>query len=192
MRRSLEVAMELIVRSGLDAGASATVEGRLTVGREGEFRLTDPSVSRMHAALTRTQDGRAVLEDLGSSGGTMVNGSRISGPVFLVGGDRAAHARCDEAPAANGGGKDQVSASVNPGGENTVANLKGAPRRLHRGSVDLDGDIDVGRRAGGVRARPLRGHARRQADRRERSAADTPRRWGRARPGLRVIGHRSR
>lgn len=80
--------MELIVRSGPDAGASVTVEGKLTIGREAEFRLTDPSVSRMHAALTPAQDGRAVLEDLDSSGGTMVNGSRILGPVSLVGGER--------------------------------------------------------------------------------------------------------
>lgn len=64
------------------------MEGKLTIGREAEFRLTDATVSRMHAAITPTQDGRAVLEDLGSSGGTMVNGSRISGPVFLSGGER--------------------------------------------------------------------------------------------------------
>ena len=36
----------------------------------------------------------------------------------------------DEAPAANGGGKDQGGVSANPGGENTVANLKGVPGDL--------------------------------------------------------------
>jgi hypothetical protein len=80
--------MNLTVRSGPDAGASITVDRRLTVGREGDFRLTDPTVSRMHAAVTPTSDGGALLEDLGSTGGTVVNGTRLFGPVTLRGGEQ--------------------------------------------------------------------------------------------------------
>ena len=79
--------MELIVRSGPDAGASIVVDRRITVGREGDFRLSDPTVSRMHAAVTPTSDG-ALLEDLGSTGGTVVDGTRLFGPVTLRGGEQ--------------------------------------------------------------------------------------------------------
>jgi pSer/pThr/pTyr-binding forkhead associated (FHA) protein len=80
--------MQLTVRSGADAGASVTVDRRLTIGREGDFRLTDPTISRMHAAVTPTSDGRVLLEDLGSTGGTVVNGTRLFGPVTLRGGEQ--------------------------------------------------------------------------------------------------------
>lgn len=80
--------MNLIVRSGPDAGASFAVDRRITIGREGDFRLTDPTVSRTHAAVTPTSDGGALLEDLGSTGGTVVNGTRLFGPVTLRGGEQ--------------------------------------------------------------------------------------------------------
>lgn len=80
--------MNLTVRSGPDAGATTAIDRRLTVGREADFRLTDPTVSRMHAAITPTGGGKAILEDLGSTGGTVVNGSRLFGPVTLQGGEQ--------------------------------------------------------------------------------------------------------
>ena len=80
--------MNLTVRSGPDAGASVTVDRRITIGREGEFRLTDPTISRQHAAVTPTSDGNVLLEDLGSTGGTVVNGTRLFGPVSLQGGEQ--------------------------------------------------------------------------------------------------------
>ena len=48
----------------------------LTVGREPtcDVRLDDPHVSRTHAALER-RDGTVYVRDLGSSGGTFVNGN---------------------------------------------------------------------------------------------------------------------
>ena len=48
----------------------------LTVGREPDcdVRLDDPHVSRTHAALER-RDGTVYVQDLGSSGGTFVNGN---------------------------------------------------------------------------------------------------------------------
>lgn len=80
--------MNLTVRSGPDAGASIIVDRRLTVGREGDFRLADPTVSRMHAAVTPTSDGGVLLEDLGSTGGTFLDGNRLFGPVTLRGGEQ--------------------------------------------------------------------------------------------------------
>lgn len=65
----------------LDTSRSPRALATVSATRAGSRR------SASSAALTPTQDGRAVLEDLGSSGRTMVNGSRISGPVFLVGGE---------------------------------------------------------------------------------------------------------
>lgn len=46
-----------------------------------------PTVSGRHCRLTRTSDGD-VLEDLGSSNGTYVNGVRVAGPVAVRPGDR--------------------------------------------------------------------------------------------------------
>jgi ABC-type multidrug transport system ATPase subunit/pSer/pThr/pTyr-binding forkhead associated (FHA) protein len=56
---------------------SAAFSGdRLTIGRqEGcDLVLPDPNVSRMHAELVRSGDGRTELVDLGSRAGTRVNG----------------------------------------------------------------------------------------------------------------------
>ncbi len=51
----------------------------LTVGREPtcDVRLDDPHVSRTHAALER-RGGTVYVQDLGSSGGTYVNGSKAT------------------------------------------------------------------------------------------------------------------
>src|ERR687892_267511 len=59
----------------------------LTLGREDtDVVLDDPGVSRRHAALRLEGDG-VVVEDLGSSNGTFVNGRRIDGPVEIGEGD---------------------------------------------------------------------------------------------------------
>lgn len=49
--------------------------------------LTEGHASRRHAKLLLTPDG-AWLEDLGSSNGTYINGSRITGRVRIASGDR--------------------------------------------------------------------------------------------------------
>ena len=48
----------------------------IIIGRQGEFKVDDPSVSRLHAKVTRTKDG-VYVEDLGSTGGTYVNGKAV-------------------------------------------------------------------------------------------------------------------
>jgi len=50
------------------------------------LRLTDPAVSRRHLSLT-VQGERVAVEDLGTPGGTRINGQRLRGPRALVPGD---------------------------------------------------------------------------------------------------------
>ena len=74
----------LTVNSGPAAGQSLDVERELLIGRENaDLVIADPEVSRRHATL-RPVDGGVVVEDLGSSNGTFVNGTRISGEVTLL------------------------------------------------------------------------------------------------------------
>lgn len=60
----------------------------ITIGREpvNDIVLSDPEISRRHARLMY-QAGRYVLEDLGSTNGTSVNGRRITEPAVLNAGD---------------------------------------------------------------------------------------------------------
>ncbi|MFN0061618.1 MAG: sigma 54-interacting transcriptional regulator [Myxococcaceae bacterium] len=74
--RVLRYALE--VMNGPSAGESFPLEGTVTVGaHEGaSIRLTDPTVSRLHAELQVRRDGVRV-RDLGSTNGTFVSGTRI-------------------------------------------------------------------------------------------------------------------
>jgi hypothetical protein len=51
----------------------------IIVGKQGNQKvtITDARVSRKHCKLTEQPDGSFILEDLGSSNGTFVNGNRI-------------------------------------------------------------------------------------------------------------------
>jgi pSer/pThr/pTyr-binding forkhead associated (FHA) protein len=62
---------------------------RFTIGRthDCDLRLSDLSVSRRHAELTRGEDGW-MLADLGSHNGTRLNGWLIREPVPVRPGDR--------------------------------------------------------------------------------------------------------
>ena len=64
------------------------VNAEIVMGRDSGVGLTFPSpgVSRRHARLMREGDGY-VLEDLGSSNGTFVNGERLAGRRLLKSGD---------------------------------------------------------------------------------------------------------
>ncbi len=63
-------------------------EGVLTIGREAynDVVLIDPEASRKHAQIS-FQAGRYVVEDLGSTNGTYVNGRQIISPTTLNRGD---------------------------------------------------------------------------------------------------------
>lgn len=69
-------------------GAEFTVQGAAAIGRDNacDIVLGEQSVSRMHARITLDGSGKAMLVDLGSTAGTLVNGVRISPhqPVSLA------------------------------------------------------------------------------------------------------------
>ena len=80
---------QLVMRSGPTPGAAFTLEGdQITIGRDStnEIVINDAEVSRRHARLT-FQGGKYVLEDLGSTNGTFVNGQRLAGPRVLKSGE---------------------------------------------------------------------------------------------------------
>ncbi|HEY5729951.1 MAG TPA: FHA domain-containing protein [Anaerolineales bacterium] len=80
---------QLIMRTGPTPGATFTLEGdQLNIGRDStnEITINDAEISRRHARLTY-QGGKYVLEDLGSTNGTFVNGQRLAGPRVLKAGE---------------------------------------------------------------------------------------------------------
>ncbi|MDX6668035.1 MAG: putative drug exporter of the superfamily, partial [Solirubrobacteraceae bacterium] len=81
-----EAGATLRVVAGASTGIVLTlVDGQLVLGREeqGEGRLGgDDQLSRQHARVSQVE-GRLVIEDLGSTNGTFVNGARIPAPTVL-------------------------------------------------------------------------------------------------------------
>jgi putative peptide zinc metalloprotease protein len=69
---------------GLPDGTRVVLVESLTIGRspENAVQLEDASVSRAHASIA-VADGRATLEDAGSSHGTWLDGRRVNGAVPL-------------------------------------------------------------------------------------------------------------
>lgn len=59
-----------------------------TIGREAgnDILINDPQVSRHHARLT-LQDSEYLLEDLGSTNGSYINGRRVTEPALIAAGD---------------------------------------------------------------------------------------------------------
>ncbi|MEA2480422.1 MAG: type transport system ATP-binding protein, partial [Thermoleophilaceae bacterium] len=81
----------LRVLGGPATGRELSIGNDLLLGREdsGAGVLDgDTELSRRHARVTRTAEGSLVLEDLGSTNGTFLNGWRIPVPQFLSPGDR--------------------------------------------------------------------------------------------------------
>jgi hypothetical protein len=79
----------VVIREGAGAGSEHPLDGELILGREqgsADLVIDDPGVSRRHARVL-PEGGAVIVEDLGSSNGTYVNGERISGPVELGAGD---------------------------------------------------------------------------------------------------------
>jgi hypothetical protein len=61
----------------------------VSIGRsaENDIRLADLKVSSRHAVI-RQEGGRFILEDLGSTNGTFVNGEQVAAPRLIGQGDR--------------------------------------------------------------------------------------------------------
>lgn len=80
---------QLIVRTGPNPGMVFELTKDVTMfGRDvtSDIVLGDSEVSRQHARITHTAGGY-VLEDLGSTNGTFVNGERLMAPQVLNPGD---------------------------------------------------------------------------------------------------------
>ena len=76
-------------RLELPSGERVSIRERPVVigrGHEADVRIADASVSRRHAEV-RYDGARVLVEDLGSTNGTSVNGERIA-RATLVPGDR--------------------------------------------------------------------------------------------------------
>src|SRR4051794_15214045 len=74
-------ALAMRTTGGNAAGTTITVTDEFLIGRQapGDGKLgNDIEISRRHARITREADGRFVLEDLGSTNGTFVNGERVT------------------------------------------------------------------------------------------------------------------
>jgi hypothetical protein len=80
---------QFVMRSGPTPGVTFPLEGdQLIIGRDSSnsVAINDAEISRKHSRLS-FQGGKYVLEDLGSTNGTFVNGQRLAGPVVLKPGD---------------------------------------------------------------------------------------------------------
>ncbi len=80
---------QITVRSGPEPGKTFPLEQEeVFMGRDlaNEITISDPEVSRRHARFIM-QDDNIMLEDLGSTNGTFLNGERISTPQQLRPGD---------------------------------------------------------------------------------------------------------
>ncbi len=80
-------------------------EGTLGRRPDNTYVVADPQVSRVHARISK-RGSAVIVADLGSSGGTTVNGDKIEGPAVLEHGDTVAFGQIegrfeDPATAAN-------------------------------------------------------------------------------------------
>jgi diguanylate cyclase (GGDEF)-like protein len=80
----------LTVLTGANAGEVFTLNAaqvHIGRGKDADVRIDGVGISRRHARIVRSADGRCILEDLGASNGVLVNGRRIE-RAELVSGDR--------------------------------------------------------------------------------------------------------
>lgn len=97
-----------------------------SIGREGDVMLIDGMISRKHAQIT-SDNGNLVVEDLGSTNGTKVNGTKVNpgDKVPLNGGDTVSFGGVElklAMPGAKGGNTTQVFTS------NKTAAIAAAPK----------------------------------------------------------------
>lgn len=80
---------QFVMRSGPTPGVTFPLDGdQIMIGRDSSngVAINDAEISRKHARMI-FQGGKYVIEDLGSTNGTFVNGQRLAGPVVLKAGD---------------------------------------------------------------------------------------------------------
>jgi uncharacterized RDD family membrane protein YckC len=80
-----QVFVEIAGRPPVELKPGESIIGR---SRTAQVQVPDSTVSRQHARLLFGALGEVLVEDLGSSNGTIVNGARVEGRHKLVDGDR--------------------------------------------------------------------------------------------------------
>ncbi|MBW2457797.1 MAG: FHA domain-containing protein [Deltaproteobacteria bacterium] len=77
----------LVVLAGDQLGRRFLVQGKETIGRSDDATIAfdDAELSRNHARIRREAQGRYVLEDLGSSNGTLLNGVPVTRAALAYG-----------------------------------------------------------------------------------------------------------
>ncbi len=82
--------LTVIRGAGNDLGKHLTVEGQVVVGRapRSGLQIQDLGTSWRHARVVPKEDGRFLLEDLGSTNGTRVNGVAVESPWVLRDGEK--------------------------------------------------------------------------------------------------------
>lgn len=134
---------------GPDAGRRIELNGPVEIGREvpegAGSSVIDPQVSRRHARFTSVQGG-ALVEDLESSNGTFVNGTRVFAPAPLRHGDQiqiglsVLELRADEARARSTVRAVPPALAVPPHEPDYTVDVRSS---LDRSSSDLDGLLDI-------------------------------------------------
>jgi diguanylate cyclase (GGDEF)-like protein len=79
-----------VIRSRADLGVHTFIDGPTLLGRDPActIPLHDFGVSRRHVVITPDDDGNYILQDLGSTNGTRVNGTTVEGPRVLKDGEK--------------------------------------------------------------------------------------------------------
>jgi hypothetical protein len=88
--RSAAAALK-IIEPAEEAGRVFALGNDMTLGRGagcGIALSADRMVSQLHARIYRGPAGEVLIEDLGSTNGTMLNRSKVNGPTRLSKGDR--------------------------------------------------------------------------------------------------------
>jgi len=81
--------LQLVMSQGPNPGRAYAIDrASSTMGRDpsNEIAINEPQISRLHARVFLS-DGVLVIEDMGSTNGTFVNGVRLTGPRTLTPGD---------------------------------------------------------------------------------------------------------
>ncbi len=85
----MEPKYRVVMRTGPNVGMAYMLDKpEMSIGRDltNEIVINDPEVSRRHARVL-LQGQNYILEDLGSTNGTAVNGQRLAGPYLLQPGE---------------------------------------------------------------------------------------------------------
>jgi hypothetical protein len=80
--------LRIVAIEGVASGSTfGIIADRMSIGRDGDndIVLTDSTVSRHHAILTKDAKGTLTIQDGGSSNGVVINGARINSTTLYPG-----------------------------------------------------------------------------------------------------------